>query len=146
MEPNGFIKGTIVRVFDGQVIEGLMDAPADFDLRSKYRNDELDMEEAICYLVDEHVLHYIDSQPHTEIPELDIQISKCMGIIIEIKVWDLDTIEIPTLEFTFHEEKYQIHFQLTTEDECMESGTPKYCGEPGFEPVGFNYVEDCEML
>ena len=105
MEPNGFIKGTIVRVFDGQTVDGLLMAPADFDLRSKYKDDELDMEMAICYLIEEHIQQYIDSQTHTEQPDLDIQVSKCMGIIIEIKTWSLETIEIPNLDFTYNGEK-----------------------------------------
>jgi hypothetical protein len=138
MEPNGFIKGTIVRVFDGQIVDGLLNAPADFDLRSKYNDDEMDMEMAVCYLIDEHVQRYIDSQTHTEQPELDIQISKCMGIIIEIKTWSLDTIEIPKLEFNYNGEKYHIEFQLTTEDECMETDEqPCYYMEPGFETTSF---------
>jgi len=138
MEPNGFIKGTIVRVFDGQTVDGLLMAPADFDLRSKYKDDELDMEMAICYLIEEHIQQYIDSQTHTEQPDLDIQVSKCMGIIIEIKTWSLETIEIPNLDFTYNGEKYRIEFQLTTEDECMETDEePSYYREPGFETISF---------
>ena len=65
MSLKGFVQGTIVRLFDGEEMNGLMFEDADYETKEKYMDDDMSLEMATYLRLEEHIRQFIDSQTQT---------------------------------------------------------------------------------